>query len=136
MPSQVTVQGDAKVTLYVTGLDGTAVNLAARTDGLALPRNGLKHFLSLKARPEAADHEDRLSRSCWRAAPSSSDITTLYTLVSFANIATLLLRIEPGRLFTYNKKTAGPSIDPCGTPEVTGRSRDVAPSTVTRWRLP
>ena len=40
--SQVTVQGDAKVTLYVTGLDGTAVNLVARTDGLALPRNGLK----------------------------------------------------------------------------------------------
>ena len=84
MPGQVTVQGDAKVTLYVTGLDGTAVNLVARTDGLALPRNGLKHFLSLKARPEAADHEDKLSRSCWRAAPSSSDITTWYTLGSSA----------------------------------------------------
>ena len=42
VPSKVTVQGDAKVTLYVTGLDGTAVNLVARTDGLALPRNGLK----------------------------------------------------------------------------------------------
>ena len=34
MPSQITVQGDAKVTLFLTGL--------ARTDGLALPRNGLK----------------------------------------------------------------------------------------------
>ena len=42
VPSQVTVQGDAKVTLYFTGLDGTTVNLVARTDGLALPRNGLK----------------------------------------------------------------------------------------------
>ena len=44
MPSQVTVQGDAKVTLYLTGLDGTAItgNLIARTDGLALPRNGMK----------------------------------------------------------------------------------------------
>ena len=52
------------------------------------------------------------------------------------NIATLLLRIESGRLFTYNKKRAGPSIEPCGTPEVTGRSREVATSTVTRWRLP
>ena len=41
MPSQVTVQGDAKVTLYLTGL-GTAVNFVARTDGLVLPRNGLK----------------------------------------------------------------------------------------------
>ena len=39
--SQVTVQGDAKVTLFLTGLDGTAVNLVARTDGLALPRHGL-----------------------------------------------------------------------------------------------
>ena len=42
MPSQVTVQGDAKVMLYLTGLDGTAVNFVARTDGLVLPRNGLK----------------------------------------------------------------------------------------------
>ena len=99
MPSQVTVQGDAKVTLYFTGLDGTTVNLVARTDGLALPRNGLKlDFLSLKARAEAADHEDRLSRSCGREVPSSSDITTLSTLVSSANIATLLLRIKSGTL--------------------------------------
>ena len=30
VPSQVTVQGDAKVTLYLTGLDGTAVNLVAK----------------------------------------------------------------------------------------------------------
>ena len=51
--------------------------------------------------------------------------TTLYTLVSSANIATVLLRIESGRLFTYNKKRAGPNTEPCGTPEVTGRSRDV-----------
>ena len=42
MPNQLTVQGDANVTLYLTGLDGTAVNLVARPDGLALPRNGLK----------------------------------------------------------------------------------------------
>ena len=42
VPSQVTVQGDAKVTFYFTGLDGTTVNLVARTEGLALPRNGLK----------------------------------------------------------------------------------------------
>ena len=35
MPSQVTIQGDAKVTLYLTGLDGTAFNLIARTGGLA-----------------------------------------------------------------------------------------------------
>ena len=42
VPSQVTFQGDAKVTLYLTGLDGTAVNLVARTDGLAFHRNGLK----------------------------------------------------------------------------------------------
>ena len=42
LPSEVTVQGDAKVTLYLTGLDGTAVNPVARTGGLAVPRNGLK----------------------------------------------------------------------------------------------
>ena len=27
----------------------------------------------------------------------------------------------------------GPRIDPCGTPEVTGRALDVAPNIVTRW---
>ena len=42
VPSHVTVQGDAKVMLYLTGIDGTAINLIARTDRLALPRNGLK----------------------------------------------------------------------------------------------
>ena len=63
------------------------------------------------------------------------DFTSLYTSVSSANIATLLLRIESGRLLTYNKKRAGLSTEPCGTPEMTGRSRDVTPSTVTRWRL-
>ena len=67
---------------------------------------------------------------------SPDDFTSLYTLVSSANIATLLFRIESGRVFTYNKKGAGPSFEPCGTPEMTGRSRDVAPSTMTRWRLP
>ena len=44
------------------------------------------------------------------------DFTSLYTSVSSANIATLLLRIESGRLFTYNKKRAGPSTEPCATP--------------------
>ena len=39
---KLTVQRDAKVTLYLTGLDGTAVNLVACTGGLALPRDGLK----------------------------------------------------------------------------------------------
>ena len=49
MTSQVTVQGDAKVTLYLTGLDGTAVNLVACTDGLALSRDGLKlAFLTIE----------------------------------------------------------------------------------------
>ncbi len=67
---------------------------------------------------------------------SSSDFTSLYTLVSSANIATLLLVIDSGRLFAYNKKRAGPRIEPWGTLEVTGKSRDVAPRTVMRWRLP
>ena len=42
MASQVMFQGDAEITLFLTGLDGIAVNLVARTDGLALPCNGLK----------------------------------------------------------------------------------------------
>ena len=38
-----------------------------------------------------------------------------------------------GKEFTYRRNNVGPRIDPCGSPEVTGRALDVAPNIVTRW---
>ena len=33
--------------------------------------------------------------------------------------------------FTYRRNDMGPRIDPCGTPEVTGKGLDVVPNIVT-----
>ena len=38
-----------------------------------------------------------------------------------------------GRSFTYSRNNVEPSIEPCGTPDVTGSALDVAPGTVTRY---
>jgi hypothetical protein len=51
--------------------------------------------------------------------------------VSSANIATREDKAASGRSFTYNRKSAGPSIDHCGTLDVTGRVLEVTPSTCT-----
>ena len=45
--------------------------------------------------------------------------------MSSANIATREDKSASGRSFTYSRKSAGPSIDPCGTPEFTGRVIEV-----------
>ena len=57
------------------------------------------------------------------------------SLNSSLNITTRLLELMTSeRSMTYKRKRAGPSME--GTPEVTERSSEVAPSTVTRWRRP
>jgi hypothetical protein len=74
------------------------------------------------------------TRSAWRDATSSWDLIAENSLVSSANVAAREDKAASGRSFTYNRKSAGPSIEPCGKPEITGRVLEVTPSTVTRWR--
>ena len=38
-----------------------------------------------------------------------------------------------GRSFTYMRNKSGPSIDPCRTPDNTGRDLELTPGTVTLW---
>ena len=43
--------------------------------------------------------------------------------------------MQEGRSFIYNRKSRGPRIDPCGTPDVTGSQCEVVLSHVARWCL-
>ena len=56
-------------------------------------------------------------------------------LVSSAKHATVELVTASGKSLTYKRKSIGPKILPCGTPEHTGFWEEVAPRVVTRcWR--
>lgn len=48
------------------------------------------------------------------------------------NAVTLLVVADSGSVLTYNKNHLDPRMDPCGTPEETGRALGVALRTVTR----
>ena len=63
-------------------------------------------------------------------------LISLNIFVSSANINTRLLETTSGRPLTHRGKRTGASIEPLGTPEVTGRSFEVAPSAVTHWGRP
>ena len=51
--------------------------------------------------------------------------------MSLAKAAIWLDLTASGKEFTYRRNNMGPRIDPCGTPEVTGKGLDVAPNIVT-----
>jgi hypothetical protein len=40
-----------------------------------------------------------------------------------------------GMSLIYSRNNRGPSIEPCGTPEVTGRKSELSPSITTLWVL-
>ena len=91
------------------------------------------HLLSLKARPEAADHGDIVQI----LLESGAIILRLHFPLHFSVICKHCHFAMENRIWkVVHKKRAGPSIEPCGTPEVTGKSHDVTPSTVTHWHLP
>ena len=94
------------------------------------------HLRELNCRVEMVDRckiDARLHTSCWRSCVSHDDLIAFNSLVSFAIIATWLDWTASGSEFTQRRKSIGPSIEPCGTPDVTGRVPDVAPNAVTHW---
>jgi hypothetical protein len=61
-------------------------------------------------------------------------MVTFRVIRNIANIANdeeLETQSGLGRSFTQTKKSSGPSIDPCGTPDKTGKGFEVSPRTVT-----
>ena len=75
----------------------------------------------------------RLDRSSWSCSASRVDVISLKIFVSSAKAAIWLDLTASGKEFTYRRNNMGPRIDPCGTPEVTGKGFDVAPNIVTHW---
>ena len=76
------------------------------------------------------DYSDQLRRSL-RSDCSVVESMLLKTSVSSAQQATLDVLTVFGRSSTNNRNNIDPSKDPCGTADVTGNSREVAPRTVT-----
>ncbi len=94
------------------------------------------HFLLLNDRPDSDVQTCRLPRLFCRCLQSFPVLMVENSLVSSANIATWLNFAASGRSLTYSAKRTAPSIVPWGTPDVTERLVEVAPSTVTRcWRF-
>ena len=95
----------------------------------------LLHLSSLKVRPLELDQMSRLFRSFWSKLASWVESTVRNILVSSAKHARVELITASGRSLTYNRKSIGPKMLPCGTPEHTGFWEEVAPRAGTRfWR--
>ena len=56
-------------------------------------------------------------------------------LVSSANIINVSSLLTKVRSFKYIIKSNGPSIEPCGTPQVTGNLFELEPLVETNWCL-
>ena len=73
--------------------------------------------------------------SSWSNIASVMESILRKILVSSAKHATVEFVTASGKSFTYRRKSIGPKILPCGTPEHTGFLEEVAPRVVTRcWR--
>ena len=74
---------------------------------------------------------DKASCNCEQ---SSGVEISLYNLVSSAYSPVYVdSGMTSGRSLTKSKKSIGPKMLPCGTPEVTGDHEEPVPSTTTRW---
>ena len=117
-----------KILLGREGFKLTADHMIDKDDGLRALR-----LLWLKFRLAESDQVTRSDRSSWSCSALCVDVISLETFVSSAKAVIWLDLTTSGRDFTYRRNNMGPRIDPCGTPEVTGKGLDVAPNIVTRY---
>ena len=95
----------------------------------------LLHFSSLNIRPLVLDQDSRLFKSSWSNIASVMESILRKILVSSAKHATVELATASGKSLTYKRKSIGPKILPCATPEHTSFWEEVGPRVVTRyWR--
>ena len=90
------------------------------------------HLLGFSPRLMFVETFSNFVRSSCRADASELDLM-VKILVSSVNVAIFEFVTTSGRWFSYKRNNKGPRIDPCGTPDVTGTGRDVAPRTVVCW---
>ena len=77
------------------------------------------------------DDSDQLTRSLRSDCKALQSVMGSMLLKSLVSSATLDVLTVFGRSSTNNRNNIGPNKDPCGIPNVTGNSREVAPKTVT-----
>ena len=82
---------------------------------------------------QKSHHGLMCSRSRCRQAPSSRLFIGQKHLVSSAKRETEVVTSPEGHSVTYMRNKRGPSIDPCRTPDNTGRGGPFTPRTVTLW---
>ena len=91
-------------------------------------------LVPLKIKADADNCVVKAFKSTWSFAESAGVLISLYTFRSSAKMVNRLDSTAGGRSFTYRRNSAGPSIEPCGTPDVIVNALDVAPGTVTRCK--
>ena len=82
---------------------------------------------------QKSHHALMCSRSRCRQAPSSRLFICQKHLLSSAKRETEVATSPEGHSVTYMRKKRGPSIDPCRTPDDTGRGGSLTPRAVTLW---
>jgi len=93
------------------------------------------YFDALNSINQSCSQACRLSRSSWSILVSFILWISQYSKQSSANIRTVD-RTLLGRSLMYTRNNRGPMTMPCGTPDVTGDSEDVWPSSTTSWVHP
>ena len=82
------------------------------------------HLLALKFMCHVLDHALSAFRSYWRSWHSVRSVLLLNNFVSSAKSLTLVLQYS-GMSFTKIRKSTGPDIVPCGTPDTTCDHADI-----------
>ena len=95
------------------------------TSSAGLVRSGLKHIFHL------TDHSYKLLKSSLRLLVHIFlSCMTAISDTSSANSLGLQTRLS-GRSFINTRNRRGPSIDPCGTPDIIGFNEEVTPFRIT-----
>ena len=88
------------------------------------------YFSTLSPRLTLLEHTSKFVRSSCSEDASSVELMVLKIFVSSAKVAIFELFTVLERRFSHKRNSNGPSIEPCGTPDVTAIDFDLAPWTV------
>ena len=84
----------------------------------------------IRSRLTVLEHTLKFVRSSCNKAASRLEFMFLKRFVSSAKLTIVELCTELKRCFSYNINNNGPSIDSCGTPDVTFNGLDITPLTI------
>ena len=88
------------------------------------------HLEVLSWRPALEEEVRNFKRSLWCWVASVTELISLKSIVSLANIAMFELVTAEVRSLSYSKRSIGPRMNPSGTPEETKSGWDVTPNAI------